>query len=404
MIKQIKKLLAHPLISGSTSFVIGAFIVNGLNYIYTLIMIGALSESEYAVLASLISVVNITFVFSTTILIVFSRFAATLDAQKKKSHIHKLFVRGTYWITIASAAFCVYVIVASMFVYFVSSVPFGILQGLLKFVPYSITNVIAGTVKLGAGVLFVTILGMGPLGGIGGFFVASIVGYIIVLYLMKRYLSTSSSSKKLETKELKKDVIRYAIPVFISSFSFTAFNSLDIILVRHFLEAQSGQYAVLSLMGRSIFFIVSPISSVLLPLIAQKKEKKEHVFGTLMLGITLVLIPCLMLALVYFSFPELFIKILLQGKASEYLVIAPYMGIFAIFITLYSISYLLNSYYFSIGKTFVSILTLIAVILQVILIYLFHDNLYQIIYSLIAVSVLMLVSLLLYYRYAEASS
>lgn len=58
-----------------------------------------------------------------------------------------------------------------------------------------------------------------------------------------------------------------------------------VFLVKHFFDPViARQYAAISIIGRSIFYAVSPIAIVMLPLVARKKER-----GKSLMGITLLL-------------------------------------------------------------------------------------------------------------------
>lgn len=195
---------------------------------------------------------------------------------------------------------------------------------------------------------------------------------------------------------LHKKVYSYAIPVFLSNIGITALISLDIILVKHYFSPViAGQYAALSLMGRAIFYFVSPISAVLFPIIAQKKEKKEKLTGTLLLSIALISIPAIFLSAFYFIFPGLVLRVFFPGAA--YMEISSLLGPFSIFVTFYTLSFLLNNFYLSLGKTRVFLLTLSASILEAIVIITFHSKIEQVVMGTIVVSFLLFLCFLLYY-------
>ena len=83
--------------------------------------------------------------------------------------------------------------------------------------------------------------------------------------------------------------------------------------------------------------------------------------------------------------------------APAYRVLAPLLGPFSLFVLLFSIGNILNSYLLSIGKTGVYKINLLAAAILIGLIILFHESIFQIIGALFAATLLLLVFLLIYY-------
>lgn len=422
--ENIRKLILHPVISGSTIVVAGTFFVNILNYLFNLAMGNLLTVSEYGLLASLISVVNIISVLSSTAILVFTKLAAQFYSQDNYSLLGRLFRKGSIVGAFLGVLFTIFFVAISpligsflhikellllnlvgilMFFILISSVPSGILQGMLKFIPFSIINIVSGIVKLITGVLLV-LFGLKVFGAVFSFLVASVTGYIFYVY---RILGFLRKKKQVELKDirLRKTVIKYGIPAFFSTLTFTSLYSLDIIMVRNlFSEQLSGQYAALSLMGRSIFFLVSPVATVMLPVVAQKVEKKEAVAKTLFLAGFLIFTPSLLMIVIYQFYPELIISIFFRSQINSLGEVRPLLGLFALFMLLYSMCFLLNNYFFSIGKTKIGILSIFFVIMEVVFITLFHSSLFQVVAVLVSVTVMLLLFyllFLLYYTYVS---
>lgn len=415
MKKRIKQVIDHPLISGGTAIFAGSILANILNYLFNLGMGRLLSPSDYGVLASLVSIINIFSVFALTVMTVFTKFTASFVGQGKEELIGVLFKKGTVLVGAVALLICIVIVIfsgqiaeflhlktiilinitaASLFFLFVASVAYGILQGLLKFVSFSIINIISSAVKLILGVGFV-ILGLKASGAVYALFLASVFGYFFIFPALYKFL-IKAKNDNLKIPNLHRQLSSYAFPVFLANLGLILFTSVDIILVKHyFSETLAGQYAALNLMGRTINYALAPIISVFFPLIAQKKERKEKLRGTVLLAIFLIGAPSLFLSAIYFLFPEIILNIFFPAK--EYAVLAPYLGPFSIFILFYSLSSLLNSFYLSIGKTGVFILPLIAAIVEIVYIIFFHQNIMQITTGLIIISFLLLISLLLYY-------
>lgn len=419
MKKHIIYLIKHPLILGSSVIFIGSMAASLLNYFFNLAMGRSLSVTDYGTFASLISVFNIFSVFMVAVMMIFSKFSASLVGQKKENHIGSLFISGTFWVGIISSAICLLLIVASsyiasflninsifliilivlaMFFSFLSGVPLGILQGLLKFGYFSSVNIFSSLVKLVLGIAFV-FLGYKTFGAVLAFFLSAVATFLFGFIPLYKYIKKRNDGD-FTISSIHKKAYTYGVPVFLSNVGIIALVSIDIILVKHYFNPTlAGQYSALSLMGRSIFYVVSPISSVLFPLIAQKRERNESLLGTLLLSVGLVSAPSLVLSAVYFIFPQVVLKIFFPSPS--YANTASHLGMFSVFIFLYSMAFLLNSFYLSIGKVKVLFFTIFGACLEAVLIMLFHSSISEVINMLVISSFLLLISLLLYYRNAS---
>jgi len=419
--KIIKKILKNPLISGSSILVAGSMLANILNYFFNLGAGRFLTPSDYGSLIALLSIFNIFSVLSLTISTVFTKFTSVFVVQKREHEIGSLFVSGSLWVGAISLLICGLIILFSnqisnflninfsllivitsvaLFLSFLSYVGIGIIQGLLKFGFFVFLNIFSSLVRLILG-LGLILLGFKVLGAMVAVFMSVILTYVIVLIPLSKYLKKRKVNK-LSIPGFKNKLFKYAIPVLLANVGITAFTSMDIILVKHFFDGTSaGQYAALSIMGRSIFYAVAPIAFVLFPLIARKKERKEKLTGTLLLAMLIALVPSICLSVVYFAVPLFVISIFYPGN--EYIVLAPYLGPFSIFILLFLLSFILNMFYLSIGKTKIYIFTIVAAISEILFINFFHQSFSQIITGLIVISFLLTISLLLYYPKATKS-
>lgn len=421
MREKINLVIKHPLISGSAVIIIGSMVGNIFNYLYNLGMGRLLSVSEYGILASLISVYNIFIVCSTTLVTVFSKFSASFVGKNQEHLIGGLFKKGTIFVGIVGLIFSAFIIIISfkltvflkikepilidivalsVFFSFMASVTSGVLQGLLKFFRFSVVYTASSLLKFIFGLIFV-LFGFRIFGATTAILLSSVSAYVLGFLLLRVYIKNKNSDNHLSLSNINRELSKYAFPVLLSNLGLTLIYMMDIILVKHFFsEVAAGQYAALSLMGRSIFFVVLPITSVFFPIVAQKKERNEKLLKIVIASAALIGLPSLILLGVYFILPKLVLLVFFPAK--EYLILSSYLGPFAIFILFYTFSNFLVNYYLSIGKTKVYILTLLAAAVEVFLIIFFHDTIYQVVSVLITISFLLLISLLLYYPHAHS--
>ena len=100
----------------------------------------------------------------------------------------------------------------------------------------------------------------------------------------------------------------------------------------------------------------------------------------------------------YFIAPAFIVRIM-YGTAFDGAI--PFMGLFGIFITFFTLVNLLITIFLAIGRMRVWVITMGAAITQAIGLWLFHASLYQVIYINIAVAFLTCMILLIYYRYGK---
>lgn len=415
MKKIINKAASHPLITGSAVIIFGSMAGNVFNYLFTLAMGRFLTVGEYGIMSSLISLFNIFVIFATSVTTIFSKFAASFVGQGNEAKLGTLFRKGTRFVSEIGLVICLPLVIfaypisgflhinqvifvifvaISLFFSFLSSVVSGILQGVLNFSTFSAVYTFTTLSKFIFGLIF-GFLGWHVFGSTFAIVMSALIGYGVSYSTMNRYLKKKEIAN-IHIPNLKKELVDYGVPVLLSGIGLTLMYTMDIILVKHFFSEEiAGQYGALSLMGRCIFFIVSPITYVFFPLITQKMERKEKLFGTLMLTIAMIGVPSIILSSIYFIFPKIILHIFFPAKG--YAALAPYLGMFSIFILLYTFVFFLNSFYLSIKRTEVYIFTLAAALAEISYIAFFHNNLWTIIYGLTGISFLLFLSLLIYY-------
>jgi O-antigen/teichoic acid export membrane protein len=414
MKQHVKKVIAHPLISGSSVIFIASFISNAGNYLFNLAMGRLLPVSEYGMLLSIISLIGLLTVFQSALTSLFAKFSAKFSAAGDIQALNGLRINGIKTVLTVAIIFFVLLILftniidsflhlsnkifwvlASISVFFsiLSSFTVGVLQGQLRFILLSFLNIlgVASKMIVGIGLVF---LGMGVGGGILGFIAYFSLPFFIALPLV---LKRKNKSKKIEEKAFFTEFRRHSLPFLLASLGTTFLLSGDVILARHFLSpVESGQFAALSLMGKAIFYLTTPIYFVFFPLIAQKKEKREKLMGTLALAAIIIGSASAFLSAIYFIFPQLIVGMFFPG--ADYIATIPYLGLFSLYIMVFSLGFLLNTFFLSSGKMGVWKIDLFVSFVFVVLFFMFHENFGQIIGVLFGTSFLLLLLLCIYYK------
>lgn len=405
--------LRHPLFAGSMVLFVGNMVANLGSYFYHLLMGRMLGPASYGTLESLISLVYLLGIPMGTLNLVTVKFVASFKGQKNfpaiKSMLQKftqnffLFGGGSLVIYLAltpqitsflhlSSNLPLITIGAISFVGLFTTINRGFLQGLLHFGPLAVSVTIESGLKLFLAVVFVW-WGFSVNGAISSLLIGGMVAFIFTRFFLRNILKDINKNGDFNHLEM----INYALPVFFSTLAFTSLYTTDIILARHFLPAeQAGFYAALSVLGKIIFFVTGPVVMVMFPLISERHTNGKKYHHLLFLSLCLVMFICLGAILIYGLFPQLMIGVLF-GR--DYLAASSYLFLFGLFLSFYSLSFLLTNFYLSIGKVKIVILPILAAMSQVIVIYLFHQTLVQMVWISVVITALLFATQMLYYLY-----
>jgi O-antigen/teichoic acid export membrane protein len=412
MKQRIKQLAKHPLIYGSAVVVIGSLFANFFSFLFNLFMSRNLTVAEYGVLASVMSLIIFPALVSNAIIPVVVRFAGDYFAKGDFPLLRGLYIKIKKILLFVGVSFFILFLflipsiknffhiddinilfMADIIIFFgiLGAINIAFLQAKLAFKFQVFINLINNVLKLILGVTLV-LSGFSVGGATMAMIVAGIVAYVVSFTQIRFIFDRKISSPSISTKEL----LAFGFPSALTLLGLTSFISTDIMLVKHFFNAQqAGLYAGLSLIGRVIFFVSAPIGTVMFPLIVRKHSRNENFTNTFKLSLLLVFVPSLLLAVFYALFPKF--SILFFLKKEEYLAISDLIAPFALFIALFSLLSIIANFYLSIKKTNVYIPILLGAILQIILINFYHQTFLQIIIISMVITLVLVILLLAYY-------
>lgn len=405
------KLVKHELISGTFYIFVGSIFANFLAFLLNLFLARSLTYADYAIFASLLSVITLAAIPAGSINTVIVKFATDFFVKNENDKLKTLylvffkFVLGlSLFIIFLFFIFSIslknylhidniWYIIASGFVisaFYLNTLNNAFLQSLLKFKFMAFLSIFGSFIKLIVGVILV-ILGYKVFGGLGALFFMTFGMYLVAYLPLTKILKEKSLDKKISLNT--KQMYSYAVPTFITVLFLTSFASMDVILVKHFFNPHlAGYYAGLSLMGKVIFYFTAPIPAVMFPLLVKRHATGVNFNNLFYLALLLVILPSVAITAFYFIFPNFVINLFLGGR--EYLYVAPFLGIFGFYLTIFSLVNVCVSFFLSLNKTNISILVVLAAISQILLIYIFHSSFYQVIGVSLLVSVLLFIVLL----------
>ena len=409
----IKKIIRHELVSGSFYIFIGSMGANILAFLLNLFLARNLSYADYGIFASLLSVITLAAIPSNSINTIIVKFATAYFSKNEINKVNNFYLISFKFILLFSLAILslfilfsgplssylhlenkFYIVITGLTVvaFYFSTLNTAFLQSIMKFAFISVIGFLGGFVKLIVGVVLVY-AGFRVFAGLWSIFFMALGIFLIAFVPLSRILKAVSKEKILIPK---KEIINYSIPAFITVLFLTSFTSIDVILVKHFFNSsQAGFYAGLSLVGKVIFYFTAPIPLVMFPLLIKRHTIGQAYKKLFYLAMLLVLIPSSFITLFYFIYPQIVINLFLGGR--DYLILSKYLGYFGIFLTLFSIVNVVVSLFLSLNEKRVLFFVVPAAFLQIILIYSFHKDFYQIIYASIFVCLGLIISLLAYY-------
>lgn len=274
---------------------------------------------------------------------------------------------------------------------FIGAIDKGFLAGKLLFTFFGLTILIEPVIKLLAAFLFI-LLNSPQL------VYASITLGIVGSFLLGWYYAFRQAPKKNTIKKYDIDYFpkKFFSASLISGISATSFLSVDIILAKHFLSPYlAGEYSLISLIGKMIYFAGMLSSQFISPLISQyegKRANSNHVFITILLATTLLSLTGFVL---FGLFSQTTIPFLF-GKRSEQII--TYLPLFTFGMLCFTVSRVFVSYYQTKRVYLVPIISFILICMQPVLILLFHQSIKSFVYNMVIIGSLNLAAMIILHQ------
>lgn len=387
----------------------GSMTINVVNYVYHLLMGRILGPVNYGVLASLYSIIYIISIVPLSTSMAIVKFISSAKDNSTRSIIYHSINKFVLYLALVLGIIIIFlspmiarflkisnfwnvVIIGPTLLFgLITLVNQSTLQGILDFTGFIIPNLVSCLTKLILGLIFIY-LGWSVFGAMVGVLIGAILSFLLSLKLISRIIKTQPQKKYNLFPFLK-----YSLPVLVQAFAFTSFFTIDVILVKHFFPPfEAGLYAALSILGKIIFFAVSPITGAMFPIVAGRYSRGEKYGRILLVAVSGTIVISLGIIILYFLFPNYAIG-LLYGKA--YLAAKADLVWMGMFLGLYSLAYLLTNYFLSIGKTKIIFFPLIMALIQIVAIWFGHNSLLQVIQISLSTMIVLCLALFLYLGY-----
>ncbi|PIS21662.1 hypothetical protein COT51_01495 [candidate division WWE3 bacterium CG08_land_8_20_14_0_20_41_15] len=407
---KLKNILKNPLAVNSIIMFVGSMTGSFMNYVYNLFMGRLLEPEKYGILAALMSLLYIVNVPSSAITTTIIKYTSQYKGEEKFGKIKYMFRKlSKYFFFAGIVIFTVFAIfenkiaaflkisdpllVVMLASLFIASTPAtinnGIINGLQKFPFIAGNSIFAAVTKLSIAILLVK-LGFGVKGALVGLSLSFFLPYLLTFIPLSK-LNKYKEELGIEWGKMAK----YALPVFLANLGMGFFTNTDIVLVKRFFTPyEAGIFSALSLTSRTIYFASTSVVTVMFALVAERFAKKTDYKKIFLTSLGFVGLGCALCTAIYSIFPQFVMKFFFGVK---YLEASKYLGMFALFISIYAISFLLINYFLSIHKTKVVTVSLLFAGLQAILIFFFHENFKEVIFSSVLSVTLLSGTLIGYY-------
>lgn len=402
--KNIGSLYRDKYVLSRSAIVVGASLIgNVFAYLFQLLSGRYFSVADYSELVSLFSL-------STVIplgIFVFTNGVAKVVAEIKDDDYPNRVSSFFYSLMSVNAVISVFVFVSLMFlrnkiasylhidnirlitvfitslsIAIIASAPVAFLQGLLRFKSYSFVTIVSYLLRF-AIILVVIFKKLSLVEVYMGLIVVAIIMFFTNMAFLKKNIVYKLQN--LDFIDLRL-LVKYSVGGAFAIVGISFLQNFDILLVKHFFDATTaGIYSSTTIVGRIIFFAASPITIVMLPICAQKYKKGEDALKPFFITLALTIFVAGSITIFYSMFPEFTTK-LLFGK--KYLPGAVYLPLYSLFMLIFSVLNIVAQFLVAVSKFKESAVVMVAGILQILGIYIFHESLTQVIVvSILSISI-----------------
>lgn len=278
----------------------------------------------------------------------------------------------------------------------VVSVPFAFRSSYLRAKHHFGHNSWAAIVGAGSKLVLsavLVIIGLSTSGALFGIVMAQLLAFAYAARYARKYGFTERLRGRLKSKPdfgLLKPELGYAALVLAGSLAITVMYSVDIIVVKHYFDAETaGLYAGIATVARVLFFLTASITQVLMPAIKLRATPTQN-RSTLAKSLGLMLAVGGGALLVFFAAPELVVDILMGQTYLTYAALLPRLGL-AIFII--SVLNLFITYFIALRRFAAGVIAVCGALATLVLLSVSHESPQAVVNGLLYGSLIMLFAL-----------
>lgn len=415
MRKKLISLWGNQLFRGTSIFFIAGTFTNGLSLLYHLILAPILGPIQYGNLASLLGVFYLFSIPLGAIDLLVTKIVSSFESKSLLSHSKPLiifFVTKFAKISLIAIPLSVLllkpaqkflnlpdywgiiIVIVLTVLSFVLALLRAVQKGMLNFEAIALSQIGETALKLIVSIILVSFIITNYFGALLGIVLGSLFGLILTAFQLRKVFTSPKSGFSHHHWPIKS----LGIQTLLISGSFSLMYSLDIVLVKHFFDpTQAGIYAALATAGKIVYFAASPIANTLVPVVSRKAKHPQDARKDLFLIISILLAIGLSILTFYFFFPEIIIRVIFTNKFIQASSLLPWMGLALFF---YSISNAAANFLLALNRIKSAFLPVLALIVEGLVIWIWHGSLSQIVGSLIVIFGILAATLVAYSLYA----
>ena len=370
---------------------------NILQYFFQFFMGRNLSVADFGAMNALLSFTVITSVGTGAISLVITKYIAGFKGKNEIGKIKGIILKSSKYIIPAGLVISILVFAVrfrimdyykleytspviivsfSLFVSCVLNLFLATATGMQRFNYIALSQILGPLSRIGSGAIFVW-LGFGLNGAILASVVANVTGILIFAKVIKDIIKVKIES----VKKHKKEMLLFCVPVAMSISFYAVLTMIDMTLVKHYFSANiAGQYAVISVLGKSILYMPGAIVVVMFPMVAEAHTINKDTLSILKKAIISTVFLCLTGILFFFLFPDFLLRLISRGRYAGNVNL---LWIFGLAMLPYALIGVINGFHIARHKISFIIALAIMTTAQVGLICMFHNSLAQVIYILL---------------------
>ncbi len=394
--------MPHRLARHSGIMFSATMVANLLAYLFHVYMGRSLGAAGYGILGSLLAAFYVLFIPLGAISTVITKFVSEFKAREEYGKVASLLFSGMR--KLSRYAILIFVglslsswliadflripsplpvaLVGLLFALAVIlPVPRGVLRGLQNFGQLGLNISLEALIRLLLGVLLVSV-GL----GVNGAILAYGLGYLAAILLILAPLRFLFHLRN-ETIDVSR-IYKFSLPALTMSVCLAAMTNVDLIFVKHFFTSeQAGVYTVVSVLGKVIFFVSNAFTIPMFPLVSELHTRGKNTLSILKKSSLYVILFSGIVMAAYWLSPS-FIVHTLYGPA--YAPAVSLLGAIGIAMGLIALVMVYTAYLLALkDMRFIKVL-LGCTFLEIVLLWLFHHTLLQVVQVLIITNALTL--------------
>ena len=254
----------------------------------------------------------------------------------------------------------------------------AVLSARQNFFALALNNFLGAFSRLFFIILFVAVWPFGLNGAAWALGVAGFSSFFLCFYQIKKL---KLQATPCDFQPRLRRFWRFSLTVLWFTVLTQFFYNFDMLFVKSFFVPEvAGLYGALLTVGRIVYFVGGAVPLVMFPVIANlKNDGSLRCYAVLAKSLALMAVLAVPVYLVMYFWPEFVIRIVVGAK---YISIAPHLPAFGLVMLALTLVSLLSNYFLALGRRGGLVIMTSAVLIEFVLLGLFHGNLTQVIVSL----------------------